>query len=39
MKLADIIMMVGGIAKNTMADPSQTERMVDIALDGLRYKG
>jgi AcrR family transcriptional regulator len=37
-KLADIIMMIGGIAKNTMAAPSQTERMVDIALDGLRYK-
>jgi AcrR family transcriptional regulator len=37
-ELADIIMMVGGIAKNTMADPRQIERMVDIALDGLRFR-
>jgi AcrR family transcriptional regulator len=37
-ELADIIMMVGGIAKNPMSDPRQIQRMVDVALDGLRYR-
>jgi AcrR family transcriptional regulator len=37
-ELADIIMMVGGISKNPMSDPRQIERMVDVALDGLRYR-
>jgi hypothetical protein len=31
-------MMVGGISKNPMSDPRQIERMVDVALDGLRYR-
>jgi AcrR family transcriptional regulator len=37
-QLSDIIMMVGGIAKIPASDPAQTERMVQIALDGLRYR-
>ncbi len=37
-ELPDIIMLVGAIAKNPMADPGRVERMVDIALDGLRYR-
>jgi AcrR family transcriptional regulator len=37
-ELADVIMMVGGIAKNPMSDPRQVQRMVDVALDGLRYR-
>jgi AcrR family transcriptional regulator len=36
--LPEIIMIVGSIAKNPMADPAQVERMVEIALDGLRYR-
>jgi AcrR family transcriptional regulator len=36
--IADVIQMVIGIAKIPAADPSQTERMVRIALDGLRYR-
>ena len=36
--LPEVIMMVGAIAKNPMADPTQVERMVEIALDGLRYR-
>lgn len=36
--LAEIIQMVGGIAK-IPADPEQTKHMLDIALDGLRYRG
>jgi AcrR family transcriptional regulator len=37
-ELKDIIMMIGGIAKYSASDPRQIERMVDIALDGLRYR-
>jgi AcrR family transcriptional regulator len=36
--LGEIIMLVGGIAKIPATDPQQTERMVEIALDGLRYR-
>lgn len=36
--LSDIIQLVGGIAKIPGADPSQTERLLEIALDGLRYR-
>jgi AcrR family transcriptional regulator len=36
--LHEIIMLVGGIAKIPATDPQQTERMVEIALDGLRYR-
>ena len=35
--IADVIQMVIGIAKIPAADPSQTARMVRIALDGLRF--
>jgi AcrR family transcriptional regulator len=37
-ELSEIIMLVGGIAKIPASDPAQTERMVEIALDGLRYR-
>jgi AcrR family transcriptional regulator len=36
--IGEVIQMVGGIAKMPAADPSQTERIVRIALDGLRYR-
>jgi AcrR family transcriptional regulator len=35
--LPEIIQMVGGIAKIVTTDPGQVERILDIALDGLRY--
>jgi hypothetical protein len=37
-EIADVIQMVIGIAKIPAADPRQTERMVRIALDGLRFR-
>jgi AcrR family transcriptional regulator len=37
--LSDVIQMVGGIAKIQGADSAQIERILDIALDGLRYRG
>ncbi len=37
-QLSEIIMLVGGIAKIPATDPQQIERMVEIALDGLRYR-
>ncbi|MHB8690304.1 MAG: TetR/AcrR family transcriptional regulator [Solirubrobacteraceae bacterium] len=36
--LAEIIQMVGGIAKIQGAEPGQIEHILDIALDGLRYR-
>jgi AcrR family transcriptional regulator len=36
--LLDIIQMVGGIAKIPTAEPGQTEHILTIALDGLRYR-
>jgi AcrR family transcriptional regulator len=33
----DVIRMVGGIAKMPSDDPAQVERILDMALDGLRY--
>jgi AcrR family transcriptional regulator len=36
--LAEIIQMVGGIAKIPGAEPEQIEHMLQIALDGLRYR-
>jgi AcrR family transcriptional regulator len=36
--LGQVIHMVGGIAKIPMADPGQVEHILDIALDGLRYR-
>jgi AcrR family transcriptional regulator len=37
--LVEIIQMVGGIAKISSDDPAQIEHILDIALDGLRYRG
>jgi AcrR family transcriptional regulator len=37
--LWDVIHMVGGIAKIPAADPEQIEHILEIALDGLRYRG
>jgi AcrR family transcriptional regulator len=36
--IADVIQIVGGIAKMPSATPAQVEHLVRIALDGLRYK-
>jgi AcrR family transcriptional regulator len=36
--IADVIHMVVGIAKIPSADPEQTERLLRVALDGLRYQ-
>lgn len=36
--LAEIIQMVGGIAKIPSSEPGQTDHMLEIALDGLRYR-
>ena len=36
--IAEVIQMVIGVAKIPAADPSQTERILRIALDGLRYR-
>ncbi len=36
--LSEIIQMVGGIAKIHGAQPGQIEHILDIALDGLRYR-
>jgi AcrR family transcriptional regulator len=36
--LTEIIHMVGGIAKIPAADPAQVEHIIDVALDGLRYR-
>jgi AcrR family transcriptional regulator len=34
----DILAMVGSIGKNTTTPPDQAERILDVALDGLRYR-
>jgi AcrR family transcriptional regulator len=36
--LSEVIQMVGGIAKIQGIDPAQIEHILDIALDGLRYR-
>ena len=36
--IAEVIQMVVGVAKIPTSDPEQTEHMVRIALDGLRYR-
>jgi AcrR family transcriptional regulator len=36
--LWEIIQLVGGIAKIPAADPAQTDHLLEIALDGLRYR-
>ncbi len=37
--IAEVIQMVVGIAKIPAGDPEQTEHILRIALDGLRYRG
>jgi AcrR family transcriptional regulator len=37
--LGEIIQIVGGIAKIPAVDPAQVDHMLEIALDGLRYRG
>jgi transcriptional regulator SbtR-like protein len=34
----DVVKMVGGIAKIQGADPGTVERILSVALDGLRYR-
>jgi AcrR family transcriptional regulator len=36
---ADVVRMVAGIAMVPTEDPEQKERLLDLALDGLRYRG
>jgi AcrR family transcriptional regulator len=36
--LAEVIQMVGGIAKIPTSEPGQIDHILDIALDGLRYR-
>jgi AcrR family transcriptional regulator len=36
--LAEVIQMIGGISKIQAADPGQIDHILDIALDGLRYR-
>jgi len=36
--LSEVIQMVGGIAKIPASDPAQIEHILEIALDGLRYR-
>jgi AcrR family transcriptional regulator len=36
--LADILQIVGGIGKNPTTPPDKVEHVLDIALDGLRYR-
>ena len=36
--LGEIIQMVGGIAKIPATEPGQIDHILDIALDGLRYR-
>jgi AcrR family transcriptional regulator len=37
--LKEIIQMVGGIAKIATAEPAEIDHILDMALDGLRYRG
>ena len=37
--LPDVIHLVGGIAKMNIVEPAQVNRLLGIALDGLRYHG
>lgn len=37
--IREVIQMVGGIAKIQTAEPDQLDRLLDMALDGLRYQG
>jgi hypothetical protein len=35
----DVVRMVGGIATMANAEPDQVDRILDVALDGLRSRG
>jgi AcrR family transcriptional regulator len=37
--IAEVIQLVGGIAKIRTAEPGQLNRLLDVVLDGLRYRG
>ncbi len=37
--IEEVMQLVGGIAKIQTAEPEQLERILDMALDGLRYQG
>jgi AcrR family transcriptional regulator len=37
--IAEVMQLVGGIAKIQTAEPGQLDRILDMALDGLRYQG
>ena len=37
--IEEVIQLVGGIAKIQTATPEQLDRLLDMALDGLRYQG
>ena len=37
--LAEVMQMIGGIAKIPATDPAQIEHILEMALDGLRYRG
>jgi AcrR family transcriptional regulator len=37
-QIADVLHLISGIAKAPTADPAQKERLLDIALDGLRHR-
>jgi AcrR family transcriptional regulator len=37
-RVEDVLYMVSGIAKTATASPEDTQRILDIALDGLRYR-
>ena len=37
--ITEVMQLVGGIAKIQTAEPDQLSRLIDMALDGLRYRG
>ena len=37
--IAEVIQLVGGVAKIQVAEPEQLNRLLDVVLDGLRYQG
>ncbi len=37
--LSEVIQLIGGIAKIPTTEPGETDHILDIALDGLRYRG
>jgi len=37
--ITEVVQLVGGIAKIQTAEPGQLDRILDMALDGLRYRG